>query len=160
MNKAVNRLEQDMTESKINELVSRHYETHSLLQGQLSSEIDTMKEAQRREYREWIMEMLEENQANSSLPVPRLIVQFLFELAFQVLLCCSSPLNPAHSKSLESRECNLNRQQINVPILEESFTIHLGSQLKQMHNIRILSASVMDLCAIEDNEQMYVFLPY
>ncbi|ENN76845.1 hypothetical protein D910_11941, partial [Dendroctonus ponderosae] len=135
MNKAVNRLEQDMTESKINELVSRHYETHSLLQGKLSSEIDTMKEAQRREYREWIMEMLEENQANSSLPTP------------------SSPLNPAYAENFKSRECN-SRSQINLPILEESFTIHLGSQLKQMHNIRILSASVMELCAIEDNEQM------
>lgn len=34
-----------------------------------------------------------------------------------------------------------------APILEESFTIHLGSQLKQMHNIRILSADVFDFCA-------------
>lgn len=71
MNKAVDRLEQDMTESKINELVARHYESHSLLQGQLSSELDTLKEAQRREYRELVMQMLEQNQANSSLPTPR-----------------------------------------------------------------------------------------
>lgn len=33
------------------------------------------------------------------------------------------------------------------PSLEESFTIHLGSQLKHMHNIRILSANVTDLCS-------------
>jgi len=31
--------------------------------------------------------------------------------------------------------------------MEESFTIHLGSQLKHMHNIRILSANVTDLCS-------------
>lgn len=31
--------------------------------------------------------------------------------------------------------------------MEESFTIHLGSQLKHMHNIRILSADVTDLCS-------------
>lgn len=31
--------------------------------------------------------------------------------------------------------------------MEESFTIHLGSQLKHMHNIRILSADVGDLCS-------------
>lgn len=31
--------------------------------------------------------------------------------------------------------------------MEESFTIHLGSQLKHMHNIRILSADVADLCS-------------
>ncbi|XP_064551191.1 protein C12orf4 homolog isoform X1 [Drosophila montana] len=33
------------------------------------------------------------------------------------------------------------------PSMEESFTIHLGSQLKHMHNIRILSANVTDLCS-------------
>lgn len=136
MNKAVDRLEQDMTESKINELVARHYETHALLQGKLTSELDTMKEAQRREYREWIMQMLEQNQADSSLPTP------------------NSPLGPAPLKDFRSSGSNTSRDQINPPILEESFTIHLGSQLKQMHNIRILSANVMDLCAIEDNEQL------
>lgn len=71
MNQAVDRLEKDMTESKINELVARHYEAHSLLKAKLTSELDTIKEAQRREYREWLMQMLEENQANSSLPTPK-----------------------------------------------------------------------------------------
>ncbi|KAH8295407.1 hypothetical protein KR018_010900 [Drosophila ironensis] len=33
------------------------------------------------------------------------------------------------------------------PSMEESFTIHLGSQLKHMHNIRILSANVTALCS-------------
>lgn len=34
-----------------------------------------------------------------------------------------------------------------TPSMEESFTIHLGSQLKHMHNIRILSSNVTDLCS-------------
>ncbi|XP_052867551.1 protein C12orf4 homolog [Anopheles cruzii] len=34
-----------------------------------------------------------------------------------------------------------------APSMEESFTIHLGSQLKHMHNIRILSTRVSDLCS-------------
>lgn len=71
MNKAVDRLEDDMTEMKINELVARHYEDHSLLIVKLTSEIDTIKEAQRREYREWLMQMLEQNQATNSLPTPK-----------------------------------------------------------------------------------------
>ena len=33
--------------------------------------------------------------------------------------------------------------------LEESFTIHLGSQLKQTHNIRIVACDLLDLCAVE-----------
>ncbi|KAM7293221.1 putative POGO family transposable element [Ixodes scapularis] len=32
------------------------------------------------------------------------------------------------------------------PRPSESFTIHLGSQLKVMHNLRLLSANVLDLC--------------
>lgn len=32
------------------------------------------------------------------------------------------------------------------PQLEESFTIHLGSQMKQMHNIRIMTGDVFDFC--------------
>nr|XP_023013811.1 protein C12orf4 homolog [Leptinotarsa decemlineata] len=133
MNNAVDRLEKDMTETKINELVARHYEAHALLQGKLTSELDTIKEAQRREYREWLMQMLEDNQTNSSLPTP------------------NSPLTPPEIL-IPPNSCD--RELMETPILEESFTIHLGSQLKQMHNIRILSASVMNLCSIEDNRQL------
>nr|CAH7748909.1 unnamed protein product [Callosobruchus chinensis] len=134
MNSAVDRLEKDMTESQINDLVARHYEDHALLQGKLNSELDTIKEAQRREYREWLMQMLEQNQTTSSLPTP------------------NSPLTPIPTESIIP-SVNVNNGVVNVPVLEESFTIHLGSQLKQMHNIRILSANVMDLCAVEDNRQ-------
>lgn len=35
------------------------------------------------------------------------------------------------------------------PIMEESFTIHLGSQMKQMHNIRIMSADILDFCRLQ-----------
>jgi len=30
--------------------------------------------------------------------------------------------------------------------LEESFTIQLGAQMKQSHNLRLISADVLDLC--------------
>lgn len=71
MNKAVDRLEKDITESEINELVAKHYEDHALLIVKLTSEIDTIKEAQRREYREWLMQMLEQKETSSSLPTPK-----------------------------------------------------------------------------------------
>lgn len=42
-----------------------------------------------------------------------------------------------------------------TPSMEESFTIHLGSQLKHMHNIRILSADVTNLCnPLNDDESL------
>lgn len=72
MNKAVDRLEDDnVTESEINDLVAKHCEDHALLIVKLTSEIDTIKEAQRREYREWLMQMLEQNETSSSLPTPK-----------------------------------------------------------------------------------------
>lgn len=71
MNKAVDRLEEDMTEAEINEIAARHFDDQTLLQVKLTSELETIKEAQRREYREWVMQMLEQNQANSSLPTPK-----------------------------------------------------------------------------------------
>jgi len=52
----------------------------------------------------------------------------------------SSPVNTP----LGNRSSMFISQQ---PSMEESFTIHLGSQLKHMHNIRILSANITDLCS-------------
>lgn len=40
------------------------------------------------------------------------------------------------------------QEYLETPKYEESFTIHLGSQLKQMHNIRIMSSNVMDFCCV------------
>lgn len=64
----------------------------------------------------------------------------------------SSPLAP-HPPPPMIYPSDNSQSNVITPILEESFTIHLGSQLKQMHNIRILSANVMELCAVEDNDQ-------
>lgn len=70
MSEAIDRLEQDMTESKINKLVGQHFEDQTFLEVKLRSELDTIKEMQKREYREWLMQMLEQNQADDSLATP------------------------------------------------------------------------------------------
>ncbi|XP_044753431.1 protein C12orf4 [Coccinella septempunctata] len=139
MNKAVDSLEYGMTEFDINELVTKHYEDHSLLKVRYASELDTLKEAQRREYRDWVMKMLEFNQENSFPPSPS-----------SSICTPTSPLlsGPDDMIFLDS----LNKHREKEPILEESFTIHLGSQLKQMYNVRILTGSVEDLCIIPVGE--------
>jgi hypothetical protein len=58
------------TEEDINQLAARHFEDQNLLQGKWNSEVDTLKETQRKEYREWLMKMLEEHQTNVTLPTP------------------------------------------------------------------------------------------
>ncbi|XP_060698869.1 protein C12orf4 homolog isoform X6 [Hemiscyllium ocellatum] len=44
------------------------------------------------------------------------------------------------------------------PLLEESFTIHLGAQLKTMHNLRLMRADVLDFCKHKRNQQSGVKL--
>ncbi|KRT80260.1 hypothetical protein AMK59_8056 [Oryctes borbonicus] len=134
MTEAVDQLEEGVTESDINKLAEKHFEDQTFLQVQLQSEIDTIKEAQKREYREWLMQMLEQNQANNSLPTPK-----------------NSPIAPIPPMIPVKSSRNSKQSTVVHSILEESFTIHLGSQLKQMHNIRILRANVMNLCSINEN---------
>lgn len=82
MTDALDRLETDMTESKINELAVQHFEDQMFLDGQLCSELDTIKIMQRKEYREWLMHMLEQNQTNNSLPTPRYLYEGI--VTFQI----------------------------------------------------------------------------
>jgi len=40
--------------------------------------------------------------------------------------------------------------------MEESFTIHLGSQMKSTHNIRIMSADTLNLLSLTLEENGYL----
>ena len=55
------------------------------------------------------------------------------------------PLPPTRP-GLENFVRSDEKSTADFPQLEESFTIHLGSQMKQMHNIRILTGDVLDFC--------------
>lgn len=52
-------------------------------------------------------------------------------------------------------DCKELKNASDYPQLEESFTIHLGSQMKQMHNIRILTGDVLDFCRTKNNGSRY-----
>lgn len=69
MGLAVESLESGSTEQSINEMAGRHFEEQSLLQGEWNSKVDALKLEQRRQYRNWIMRMFEEQQT-SVLPSP------------------------------------------------------------------------------------------
>ncbi|KAG8040642.1 hypothetical protein G9C98_002638 [Cotesia typhae] len=135
MRVAVEKLELGSTEKSINEMAARHFEEQSLLQGHWGSRIDALKLEQRRQYRNWIMRLLEEQQTNM-LPTP-----------------VGSPVVPMPfvAATLETVEAKEKIKTSDYPQLEESFTIHLGSQMKQMHNIRILTGDVLDFCRTKNN---------
>ncbi|XP_012277671.1 protein C12orf4 homolog isoform X2 [Orussus abietinus] len=136
MRVAVETLETGSTERSINEMAGRHFEEQSLLQGHWGSRVDALKLEQRRQYRNWIMKLLEEQQT-SMLPTP-----------------VGSPMSsmpPIHPE-IDRFVGNDDKNTTVYPQLEESFTIHLGSQMKQMHNIRILTGDVLDFCRIRHND--------
>ncbi|XP_017884262.1 protein C12orf4 homolog [Ceratina calcarata] len=137
MRVAVEDLETGSTEEKsINEMAGRHFEEQSLLQGHWGSRVDALKLEQRRQYRNWIMRLLEEQQTNMP-PTP-----------------VGSPMlsMPPMRRALENFVHSEEKNTADYPILEESFTIHLGSQMKQMHNIRILTGDVLDFCRTKKSE--------
>jgi hypothetical protein len=70
MARAVEGIHVYSTEQDINQLAAHQFEDQNLLQGKWNSEVDTLKETQRKEYREWLMKMLEEHQTNVTLPTP------------------------------------------------------------------------------------------
>lgn len=74
---AVETLESGSTEKSINEMAGRHFEEMSLLQGHWGSKIDALKLEQKRQYRNWIMRLLEEQQT-SMLSTPVYVFQKSF----------------------------------------------------------------------------------
>ncbi|XP_013196140.1 protein C12orf4 homolog [Amyelois transitella] len=112
-----------VTEEDINELATRHFEEQSLVCGRWGSQIDALCQTQRSQHRAWLMTTLDQYQTTAALSTPS-----------------NSPLDtfcPERSLSAPA------------PRLEESFTIHLGSQLKQTHNIRIVACDLLDLCRLD-----------
>ncbi|KAL2742910.1 protein C12orf4 isoform X1 [Vespula maculifrons] len=136
MRVAVEALEAGSTEKSINDMAGRHFEEQSLLQGHWGSRVDALKLEQRRQYRNWIMRLLEEQQTNM-LPTP-----------VGSPMVPMPPIRPALGTFVPNEE----KQTSDYPILEESFTIHLGSQMKQMHNIRILTGDVLDFCRTKKSD--------
>ncbi|XP_075226606.1 FERRY endosomal RAB5 effector complex subunit 3 [Lycorma delicatula] len=124
MCRAVDGINITSTEAEINDLAGRHLEQQSLVHAQWDSQVDAIKEAQRRQYRDWVMD----RQTNNTTPL-------------------SSPISSLANQTFLDR---IDAPVDSVgPILQESFTIHLGSQMKQMHNIRILSADILDFCRLK-----------
>ncbi|XP_055678552.1 protein C12orf4 homolog [Lutzomyia longipalpis] len=120
MDETVGQLDVSTTSEDINALLSQHYSNQNLLRKRWESKLEAKRGHQKHEYRNWVTSQVGEALINNptSLPVT------------------STPIGNKSSMFVTQ---NL--------AMEESFTIHLGSQLKHMHNIRILSADVTEFCS-------------
>ena len=107
-----------LSDDQINRLYATHFEDLELLESTWESELSLLRDTQKNEFREWLNTVAEDIHSNDASKLP--------------YSASSSKLSQMCS-SLE-------------PDLEESFTIYLGTQLKTMHNIRLLVMDPIDLC--------------
>lgn len=128
MDTKINLLDVETTSDDINKLLAQQYSSSNLMRKQFESELEAKKGHQKNEYREWITSQIGQK------------------------LMSTADSTPIGNKS--SMFPNMSEKPFQM---EESFTIYLGSQLKSMHNIRILAADINDLCSPlvnENNELM------
>jgi len=114
-----------VSEQDVNSLDSHQMDERQLLASKFESELDGLQRDQHREFRQWVMTVHEEYKTSGGLP--------------------STFPRSESSFSMSS--------QPEVLSLQESFTITLGSQMKQMHNLRVSAANVLDLCRYSSGEE-------
>ncbi|XP_063629595.1 protein C12orf4 homolog [Cydia splendana] len=116
MEEALRNLNVTTTEEQINALAARQFEEQALAAARWGSQLDALAHAQRAQHRAQLAHALEQQAPPPSSPLSPLLA-------------------PAHGGGGSKAAADM----------EESFTIHLGSQLKQTHNIRIVAMDVEDL---------------
>lgn len=139
MEQAVQSLGVSYTDEQVNQLAQRHFENTQLVESKWASELSNLQETQKREYRDWVMKVHEDTQTTAGTPT---YVQRVRALT-------------STSPTSGEEDCF----QPHHVRMEESFTIHLGAQLKTMHNLRLISVDVLDLCRHKPNKIGGVLVP-
>jgi len=131
MTEAVNSVSQGngkggVSEQDINVLATQQIDERELLISKFESEIATLHKTQFTEFRQWAMCVHEEYKTSNQKPLG---------------------LFPRSESSFSISS------QTEVSALQESFTITLGAQMKQMHNLRLVAANILDLCKYPSGEE-------
>lgn len=128
MDTKINLLDVETTSEDINNLLRQQYSTSNLMRKKYESELEAKRGHQKNEYREWVTSQFDQ----------------LYTTTTGSAIGNKASMFP-----------NINR---NADRREESFTIHLGSQLKSSHNIRILAADITELCSplVNENNELMI----
>ncbi|XP_048191180.1 LOW QUALITY PROTEIN: protein C12orf4 homolog [Perognathus longimembris pacificus] len=126
MERVMQELGKSLTDQDVNSLAAQHFESQQDLENKWANELKQSTAIQKQEYQEWVIKLHQDlkNPNNSSL---------------------SEEIKVQPSQFGESVEA-VGRMYEEQRKLEESFTIHLGAQLKTMHNLRLLRADALDFC--------------
>ncbi|KAM9754002.1 ferry endosomal RAB5 effector complex subunit 3 [Menidia menidia] len=127
MDKVMHELGNTLSDQDVNAVASQHFDAQQILENKWTSELQQVTEIQKQEYQEWVIKLHQDLQkpSNSSIINEEIKVQ---------------------SRQLSEAADSGTRMFEEQPQLEESFTIHLGAQLKTMHNLRLVRADVLDFC--------------
>ncbi|NWX85641.1 CL004 protein, partial [Nothoprocta ornata] len=138
MDTVMQELGKSLTDQDVNSLAAQHFECQQDLENKWTNELKQSTAIQKQEYQEWVMKLHQDlkNPNNSSI---------------------SDEIKVQPSQLRESMEVN-GRIYEEQRLLEESFTIHLGAQLKTMHNLRLLRADMLDFCKHKRNHRSGVKL--
>ncbi|XP_041114059.1 protein C12orf4 homolog isoform X2 [Polyodon spathula] len=126
MDTVMKELGNTVSDQDVNAVASQHFDSQQVLENKWASELKQLTTIQKQEYQEWVIKLHKDlqNPNNSSINE---------EIKVQ----------PSQLRGSQEANKRLYEEQIQ---LEESFTIHLGAQLKTMHNLRLLRADVLDFC--------------
>lgn len=122
MEQKIEQLDDGTTSEDINNLLSQHYNRQHLMQRQWESKLEAKIGHQKNDFRNWIVSLLGQR------------------------IYTTEDRNTLINSNTNTDE-NVSMFYIQSPALEESFTIYLGSQLKHMHNMRLIAANVYDFCS-------------
>ncbi|XP_061477078.1 protein C12orf4 homolog isoform X2 [Rhineura floridana] len=125
MDNMMQELGKSLTDQDINMLAAQHFDSQQVLENKWNNELKQTAAIQKQEYREWVIKLHED------LKNPNTTI--------------GDEINVQPNQWRESVESN-GRLFEDQRQLEESFTIHLGAQLKTMHNLRLLRADMLDFC--------------
>ncbi|KAL4659445.1 hypothetical protein GN956_G2658 [Arapaima gigas] len=126
MDTVMQELGKSLNDQDVNAVASQHFDAQQVLESKWANELKQVKAIQKHEYQEWVVKLHQDlqNPNNSSINE-------------EIKVKPSQLTEPPDAGPRLFEE----QQQ-----LEESFTIHLGAQLKTMHNLRLVRADVLDFC--------------
>ncbi|XP_071403599.1 ferry endosomal RAB5 effector complex subunit 3 [Centroberyx affinis] len=127
MDKVMQQLGNTLSDQDVNAVASQHFDAQQVLENKWASELKQVSGIQKQEYQEWVIKLHQDLQKSNNSS----------QINEEIKVQPSQLSEPADSGA------RLYEEQ---PQLEESFTIHLGAQLKTMHNLRLVRADVLDFC--------------
>uniref|UniRef100_A0A3Q1IR28 CL004 protein n=1 Tax=Anabas testudineus TaxID=64144 RepID=A0A3Q1IR28_ANATE len=127
MDKVMHELGNTLSDQDVNAVASQHFDAQQVLENKWASELKQVTGIQKQEYQEWVIKLHQDLQKSNNSS------QINEEIKVQ----------PSQLSELTDSGARMFEEQSQ---LEESFTIHLGAQLKTMHNLRLVRADVLDFC--------------